>query len=84
MGINLGNLKPENVICCGNFEKFLTAFDWFSVVNETGKPDKLDDMLLMPCIKVDGVKWIVQFCPSCGAEIRDVKINKTTLQKYEE
>ena len=52
------------IICCGNFEKMVHAFNWMI----------LDDFALMPYIPNGNLKLRVNNCPSCGAEVRSVKI----------
>jgi hypothetical protein len=56
-------------VCCGNFERMITAFGWFKV------DDPTVDKLLMPYLEVDGVKWRVNNCPSCGHNVRSIEIS---------
>lgn len=56
--------------CCENFEKMFSAFGWFRMEREDG------DRLLMPYIEVNGIKWRVNNCPSCGAKVRFIEITE--------
>ena len=55
--------------CCDCFEKMLHAFQWFKPEGEYG-------VLLMPYIPdlYEPTKWRVNFCPSCGKDIRGIVI----------
>ena len=71
-GNTMGESKP---ICCGNFEKILDSFGWFSYEDDNG-----DTIMLMPYL-VDSGSTLrrVTHCPICGAYVRDVKIPAITL-----
>jgi len=63
-------MNNNNTICCDTFRKMLSAFQWFTYTEEDS------DTMLMPCIEVNGMKWRVNHCPSCGKEVRNVLISK--------
>lgn len=67
----------NEAICCGNFEKMLSAFGWFSFA------DVPSDKLVMPYIEAGGTKWRVNNCPSCGAHVRSVEITKEQFKNSE-
>ncbi len=57
-------LSQASVMCCDSFEKNIRNFGWF-------KLDHLgEEQYLMPHIL--GTNYRINFCPSCGKEVRDV------------
>lgn len=64
--------------CCDIWPQILSAFDWWSVVDEPTR-------LMMPNIKTVNesgkqTSWRVNHCPSCGKEIRNVIISRDMLE----
>lgn len=55
--------------CCDPYKKMAQTFQWFSYVND----DKIR-IFCMPSIKVDGVFYRVDHCPSCGKPTRSIEI----------
>lgn len=58
--------------CCGFFPKTFKQYQWFSMDTEDGK------VLLMPCFDN---KIRVNYCPSCGAYVREVEVKETDMKK---
>ena len=52
--------------CCKSFKNFIKKFYWMT----------LDKKYIMPYTYVDGIKYRVNHCPSCGADVRDIELNK--------
>jgi len=57
--------------CCESFKHFIDIFYWMTYVD---KKDKIK--YIMPYTYQDGIKYRVNYCPSCGAEVRDIELNK--------
>jgi len=56
--------------CCESFKHFIPLFNWMTYNLEGAK-------YIMPHIIVnDNYKLRVNYCPSCGAEIRDIELTK--------
>ncbi len=55
------NTKP----CCEVFKKLIPSFQWMVLEKKT---------LLMPHIKVGDDRYRINYCLSCGAEVRDIQI----------
>ena len=74
----LSNLIPQlqTPICCEQFKRLICTFEWFGFQNDD------DDKLLMPHITVNDVKVRINFCPSCGANVRNIQITKSDYNKY--
>lgn len=60
---------PRDKPCCETFEKMLGLFGWFRVEYNEGT------YYTMPYLEHSGVKWRVNNCPSCGAEVRDIELD---------
>lgn len=68
---------PKDEFCCQALPEILKHFQWMSVDIEGEKK------LLMPHFQTYGfgdIKYRVNHCPSCGAEIRDIEINEEDLK----
>lgn len=52
--------------CCESFKHFINIFYWMI----------LDKKYIMPYTYVDGIKYRVNHCPSCGAEVRDIELTE--------
>ncbi len=52
--------------CCKWFPSFVPTFCWM----------KLDGDYIMPYTESKGVKLRVNYCPSCGSNVRDVSIDE--------
>jgi hypothetical protein len=57
-------------ICCGTFEKYAKEFTWMTLEDYS--------IYLMPHIGDD--KYRINHCPTCGAEIRNVRFTKEEFQ----
>ena len=57
-------------VCCDSFKEFITKFGWF-------KTD--DNICLMPHIKCGEKRMRINYCPSCGKEIRDIHLSEDEL-----
>jgi len=55
--------------CCEVFPKLIYDFKWFTL-----RPPG-QDIQLMPCIPVGDIDYRLNFCPSCGADVRGIEIN---------
>ena len=68
-------MAEETKDCCEIWPKLLPAFDWMSA------PIDGRVMVMMPHFQPypQSEKWRVNYCPSCGAERRDVMISQETL-----
>jgi len=68
-------MAKEAKNCCDRWPKFWPAFRWmtFEIDGEV--------MAAMPHIQNQNEpeRWRVNYCPSCGAEVRDVQIKNETL-----
>lgn len=62
--------------CCEVFPKLIKNFQWFSYIDDNGKK-----IYSMPCLS-DCDKWRINYCPSCGAKIRDITIDEDLFMKY--
>jgi len=56
----------DNQFCCSAFKHFVGAFKWLSVLDSDPKE------FVMPHHKANGEMWRVNYCPSCGVEIRNM------------
>lgn len=56
-------------MCCEIFPKLIESFDWFTIDNDNCGKD-----YIMPNIKRGIISYRVNHCPSCGAEVRGVRI----------
>lgn len=68
---------PQEDFCCKVLPEILNHFNWMS-----GEIDG-EKKLLLPHFQTHGfgsLKFRVNHCPSCGAEIRDIQINEEDLQ----
>lgn len=61
------NKKTLEVTCCKPFESMVSEFQWYSVAE-----NKV--YYCMPCIVSNGLSWRVNFCPSCGENVRSIRI----------
>jgi hypothetical protein len=63
----------SNKICCEPFAKLIHQINWFSYTNDEG-----EIIMLMPCfIGSDGNKYRINYCPTCGADVRQLKFTET-------
>ena len=59
------NKTVKNKPCCEVFDNIKDELEWFSFIN-----DEEEKVFCMPCIRsVDGLLR-VNYCPSCGKEVR--------------
>ena len=65
--------------CCEVFPKLIPLFNWFTYVEDNG-----NKMLCMPYLEIRGEKWRVNYCPSCGKEVRGGTIEKKVYLKLTE
>lgn len=66
---------PQDEFCCQVLPEILNHFQWMSADFEGEKK------LLMPHFNTHGnIRYRVNHCPSCGAEIRDIEINEEDLK----
>jgi hypothetical protein len=69
------NFEDENIpkvtpTCCDVWSKLIKSFFWYYFVN-------YPEYRAMPCIPdTDGYKWRVNYCPSCGQNVRDCVIKE--------
>ena len=60
--------KALEVTCCKPFESMVSELLWYTV-EEEGQV-----FYVMPCIESNGRTWRVNFCPSCGKNVRGIQI----------
>ena len=65
----------EKFICCGHFEKTMKFYQWFEL-EENGEM-----FLVVPCFPKNKVR--VNYCPVCGASVRNVLVPVETFKKYQ-
>jgi hypothetical protein len=63
------NKKTLEATCCKPFENMVLEFQWYSVAEDNGQI-----FYVMPCIVSNGASWRVNFCPSCGENVRYIRI----------
>lgn len=63
-----------NEYCCNSFTKIAKGISWMQFVDENK-----ETILCMPYIKSGEIKYRINYCPSCGKEIRSIEIK---LSKY--
>ena len=62
----------ENKLCCEPFKRFIHQLSWFSYTNDEG-----EIIILMPCfIGSDNNKYRINHCPTCGADVRQLKLTE--------
>ena len=57
--------------CCSVFPKIAKRLKW-SIYK---------DRVINPCINTQSFKLLINFCPSCGADIRGIVISKDEFDK---
>ena len=57
--------------CCKYFKHFINYFYWMTYFDNNEKIK-----YIMPYTYQDGIKYRVNNCPSCGAEVRDIELSK--------
>jgi hypothetical protein len=71
----------SNKICCEPFKQLIHQINWFSSAQRVQCRDTNDDgekIILMPCfIGSDGNKYRINHCPTCGADVRQLKFTET-------
>jgi len=64
--------------CCEVFPKIATGLSWMSYTN-----DNKESILCMPYIEDEcTTKYRVNYCPSCGSEIRSIEINALEFSEF--
>lgn len=62
--------------CCKVLPEILKEFNWFTYNDEKTN----EEVFLMPYIETrEGVKWKINHCPSCGENIKSIKVNYDEL-----
>jgi hypothetical protein len=62
------NKKTLEVTCCKPFESMVSEFMWYTF------EDNGQIFYVMPCIVLNDISWRVNFCPSCGENVRSIRI----------
>ena len=65
----INKTKRLNEICCDVFKKNIHNFGWWKIENEG------EFEYLMP--HTLGTMYRINFCPSCGKEVRDIILSHT-------
>ena len=66
----------ENKICCKYFNLFAKNYEFMILDIDVKKK------YIMPHITdINDIKIRVNYCPSCGAEIRDIELSKKQYEK---
>ena len=63
------NTEELNKVCCDVFKKNIHNFRWFKLEYQN------DIEYVMPHIL--GTMYRINFCPSCGKEVRDIILSHT-------
>jgi hypothetical protein len=58
------HLEPEQKACCAAFEAFHDELQWIHVKEESVR--------IWPHLLIRGTRWRINFCPSCGKDIREL------------
>lgn len=62
----------ETKICCDSFRSFAGhSFHWMSYSEDDGTK-----VFVMPFLDVNGQKFRVNNCPSCGTEVRSIRLSE--------
>lgn len=61
--------------CCSNFKKISGHFRWMRTN---------DSIYLAPHFPVADVKYRINFCPSCGKDIRSIELTREEFKKLME
>jgi hypothetical protein len=64
-------------ICCNGFRKIAKRLSWYSY----GEDD--EKTLIMPFIFNAPGEYRVNFCPSCGKNIRDIEIKESDFRQID-
>lgn len=67
--------EKEYTPCCEVFPKIATQFSWFVSEGRT--------LFVMPNIDLPDNKFRVNYCPSCGAEIRSIKVPEKQFNQFQ-
>ena len=67
------NLK-ETEDCCAVWPDFFPAWKWFGFEHN-------QDFLAMPYRHLDGQNWRVNYCPACGAEVRNCIVRRERIEQ---
>jgi hypothetical protein len=60
-------------LCCESFAKLIPQINWFSYTDDDGVI-----IMLMPCfIGSDNNKYRINHCPTCGTDVRQLKLTET-------
>ena len=65
----------NNKVCCDFFKDHVILYDWYSFGESPNKT------FLMPTIKNTNIR--VNFCPTCGGEVRSVEIKEREFKNYQ-
>jgi len=67
------DVRPQtNNPCCNVWSKIQSRFQWMVF-------DDFPELLVMPHIDDGENKWFVNYCPSCGAKVRNMIIEEKNL-----
>jgi hypothetical protein len=75
-------IKPA-FICCDAFQKTAKHFDWMSFNDDNGQ-----NILVMPHILinnnyVDTERLRVNYCPTCGHNVRDIQLPRKQFNNFQ-
>ncbi len=60
-------------LCCDSFKQLIHQINWFSYTDDEGVI-----IMLMPCfIGSDNNKYRINHCPTCGTDVRQLKLTET-------
>jgi hypothetical protein len=61
------------ILCCDSFKQLTHEINWFRYTDEDGVI-----IMLMPCfIGSDNNKYRINHCPTCGTDVRQLKLTET-------
>lgn len=67
--------EPRSKPCCEAFEKVAKTFHWHTMEYDNR------EVYVVPTIIANDTKHRVNYCPSCGTEVRDIELDREKWNK---
>lgn len=67
-------METAKEFCCEVFPKIVASFNWMI-------PEGSPNTLIMPNITTKEAKWRINYCPSCGKEVRSIAIDREVYRE---
>ena len=67
--------KQLDITCCRAFEQMISSFYWYTVDVDSKQE------YLMPCVEVVYIRYRVNYCTVCGANVRGIRIPEEDFKK---